>query len=44
MMKASYLSQVRRYMDLFLSMGYSRVRGYLWFIREGDEDEILEIR
>ncbi len=42
--KASYLSQVRRYMDLFQSMGYSRVRGFLWFIREGEEDEILEIR
>ena len=42
--KPSYHAQVRRYMDLFRSMGHENVRGYLWFIHEDAADEILEIR
>ena len=40
----AYPAQVRRYMDLFRAMGYAKVSGYLWFVRETEEDEILEIR
>ena len=40
----AYPKQVKGYMDLFRAMGYAGVRGYLWFIREGAADEILEIR
>ena len=35
-----YLKQVRRYMDLLRQLGYTRVRGYLWYV---DKDEILEV-
>ncbi len=35
-----YLKQVRRYMALLRQLGYTSVRGYLWYV---DRDEILEV-
>lgn len=37
----SYVRQVRGYMNIFRSMGHSRVRGYLWFVQENEVEEII---
>jgi RecB family exonuclease len=38
--RQSYLRQVRRYMDLYLAMGYGPVRGYVWYV---PEDKVVEV-
>lgn len=38
--RQSYLRQVRRYMDLYLAMGYGLVRGYVWYV---PEDKVVEV-
>ncbi len=35
-----YLRQVRRYMKLYRQLGYSNVRGYVWYV---PEDKIVEV-
>ena len=37
----SYLWQVRRYMKLWRDMGYTDVRGYVWYV---PEDRIVEVK
>ena len=38
-----YHGQVRRYVRLYKEMGYSPVRGYLWYLREDGPDKIEEV-
>jgi ATP-dependent exoDNAse (exonuclease V) beta subunit len=38
-----YLDQVRGYMDLYRALGHAPVTGTLWYIREGGEDEFVEV-
>ena len=38
--KPEYVEQVRRYMALTRSMGYSNVRGYLWFVYSNRIEQI----
>lgn len=38
--RASYHQQVRQYMDLLGSMGYTHVRGYLWYVFTNELEEI----
>ncbi len=33
----THLQQVKRYMDLLSRMNYSKIEGYLWYLREEDE-------
>ncbi|MGN1226084.1 MAG: UvrD-helicase domain-containing protein, partial [Candidatus Cryptobacteroides sp.] len=35
-----YHSQIRRYVKLFQEMGYEQVRGFLWYVSEGQVEEI----
>ena len=37
----SYLRQVRRYMNLWRSMGYAPVRGYVWYVPEDRAVEVI---
>ena len=32
--EAKYAKQVQRYVNLYLKMGYSDVRGYLWYLSD----------
>ena len=36
-----YEKQVRGYMNIYRSLGYANVRGYLWFVRTGEVREII---
>ena len=38
-----YQDQVRGYMDLYRSLGYSPVTGTLWYIRENGEDAFVDV-
>ncbi len=38
-----YLKQVERYKALYRQMGYSPVRGYLWYFQENPEGKIVEV-
>ena len=38
-----YHKQVLRYVNLYKRMGYSQVRGYLWYLREDRPDKIEEV-
>lgn len=38
-----YFWQLKRYVKLFLEMGYSPVRAFIWYIRENEDDEIVKI-
>lgn len=35
-----YHSQIRRYVKLFQEMGYEQVRGFLWYVSAGQEEEL----
>ena len=37
-----YTGQVSGYMSLYRRMGYSNVRGYLWYVEEGRIEEVFE--
>ena len=39
-----YTAQLARYARLFREMGYAPVEAFLWYIREGAEDEIVEVK
>ena len=39
-----YTAQLTRYARLFREMGYAPVEAFLWYIREGAEDEIVEVK
>jgi ATP-dependent exoDNAse (exonuclease V) beta subunit len=38
--RAKYLDQVRGYMDLIRAMGYTHVKGYLWYVYLNQLDEV----
>ena len=38
-----HLDQVRTYVELYRALGHAPVTGTLWYIREKDEDEMVEI-
>lgn len=38
----SYLDQVRSYMETYRALGYTTVRGYLWFVPDDKVFEVLE--
>ncbi|MBQ8520942.1 MAG: UvrD-helicase domain-containing protein, partial [Bacteroides sp.] len=38
--QASYHKQVRDYMSLLASMGYSHIRGYLWYVFNNELEEV----
>ena len=38
--KASYHKQVRDYMSLLASMGYTHIRGYLWYVFNNELKEV----
>ena len=31
-----YILQVQRYMNLMISMGYTNVKGFIWYVQEDD--------
>ena len=37
----SYRKQITLYCSLLQKMGYSDVKGYLWYVREGEIDEVI---
>ena len=37
----SYRKQIALYRSLLQKMGYSDVKGYLWYVREGEIDEVV---
>ena len=39
-MNDKYIAQVREYMQLLRNMGYSDVKGFLWFVRKGTIKEV----
>ena len=39
----SHRKQVARYAALYRAMGYGKVRGWLWYIREEGADKIVEV-
>ena len=39
-MNDKYIAQVREYMQLLRNMGYSDVKGFLWFVRKGIIKEV----
>lgn len=38
--RTSYFNQVREYMSLLASMGYSNIRGYLWYVFNNELEEV----
>ena len=38
---ADYHGQVRHYMSLLASMGYSHIRGYLWYVFNNEVEEVV---
>ena len=36
-----YHDQVREYMQLLRAMGYTKVRGYLWFVYSNNIEEVI---
>lgn len=38
--RTSYFNQVRDYMSLLASMGYSNIRGYLWYVFNNELEEV----
>ena len=38
--KDSYTAQVQEYMQLLHQMGYSRIKGYLWYVYSNDLTEV----
>ena len=38
--RPSYHKQVRDYMSLLASMGYSHIRGYLWYVFNNELEEV----
>ncbi len=38
--RSSYLRQVARYIALYKAMGYSNIRGYLWYVGLGEIEEV----
>ena len=38
--RQEYTCQVKEYMDLLLQMGYSDVKGYLWYVFNNEIEEI----
>lgn len=39
-MNDKYIAQVREYMQLLRNMGYSDIKGFLWFVRKGIIKEV----
>lgn len=37
----SYRKQIALYCSLLSKMGYSEVKGYLWYVREGEIEEVI---
>ena len=37
---ASHLTQVRRYVEFYRQMGYSDVKGFLWYV---EENQVVEV-
>lgn len=38
--RESYLRQLRGYMNLYRKLGYSDVRGFIWYVREDEVEEV----
>ncbi len=39
--RESYIAQVKEYMQLLHRMGYSHVKGYLWYVYKGEINEVI---
>jgi CRISPR/Cas system-associated exonuclease Cas4 (RecB family) len=39
--RESYIAQVKEYMQLLHRMGYSHVKGYLWYVYKGEIYEVV---